>query len=228
MPSDLTLYDITGGNTAHLADLTSLFTQLFPQYAHRAYRLEIKAKRAADFNPRFIEHQFLAVYQEQPAGFVTFKYAPQRNLGLGIYLGVLPAFRSLRIDGSTRLSHYLIRASNEQLANDAQHCGNTPPEGYVVEVEEPKLVERYGSYGFFLLPVAYQEPLLEETASKEAITLAEGTFRPAALGFFPARPEGFDPAQPDLLRRAVLLCLVDHYGLAKDHWAVRQALNSII
>ena len=73
IPEDrLTVHEVTGGNTARLDDLVTVFVELFPQYAHRQFRLRDKAYRPANADPLFIEHQWLAEVDGQAAGMITF------------------------------------------------------------------------------------------------------------------------------------------------------------
>ena len=88
----IVIEDVINGRTGRLADLLSLFNELFPQYAHSAERLKIKASLPENANPNFTAHQWLVDVDGKAAAFNSFKYSRKRGLGLTVYnCGQAPA-----------------------------------------------------------------------------------------------------------------------------------------
>ncbi|MBN1179595.1 MAG: hypothetical protein JXD18_10300 [Anaerolineae bacterium] len=224
----LALHDVIGGNLERLDDLVDVFVELFPQYAHTSERLRWKALRSAFADPHFINHQWLVEVDGRAAGLLSFKYAPQRGLGLTVYVGVRPAYRHLRVEGK-RVSEWLIGCGLDQLQIDAQATGSELPVGLFLEVQYPRLVARYREFGFVELPVVYHEPHFRQARTQDNVaeSLAQADFRRAYLGGFPIHPERFDPSDAVMLETVVRAFMLDHYHLPMDHWAVAQALRSI-
>ncbi len=229
LPPDagVVIHELTGGNVAHLEPFLELFVETFPQYAFRVPRLRRNAERPA-MQGLFIEHQWLVELEGEPAAMTTFKYAPQRNLGLGIHLAVHPRYRQRRAGPYPRLSALIVAGTRAQVAADARAVGNPLPLGYLAEVEHHQLVARYQEYGFVELPIDYHEPSLPPGSPESAArNLDNLQFQRMYLGIFPlAGPEAalFDAA---FLHTATLAFLVDYHQLPEAHWAVQRALHSI-
>jgi hypothetical protein len=222
------IHDIIGGNVERLDALLDVFVDLFPQYAHTLSRLRLKGQLPADANPHFIAHQWLVDIDHRAAGLISFKYSPNRNLGLTVYIGIKPAYRQIHVKGS-RLSEWLIASSIEQLHTDARTAGRPTPTGMFLEVEPPRLVARYCEFGFVELPIEYLEPRFRQARVDFSCPddPSQVSFRRTHLGGFPIQPEIFDPADLTMLTDVVLAFLVDHYGLPIGHWTVQRALHSI-
>jgi hypothetical protein len=225
---EITIHELTGGNTDRLDDLSELFTELFPQYAHRVFRMHRKAQDPPDVNPLFVEHQWLIDADGQPAAMTSFKYIPKRNIGLEIYLGVRPAFRKLgKSDHPRRMAEILIYTACEQLRSDARAAGRPSPAGLVFEVLEPKLVRQYREYGFLELPVAYYEPRYRPGHENFLAGGEDIDCKQAQLGIFPLNPEQTNKDDPALLSNIVSALLLDHYGLPENHWIIQCAFKSL-
>jgi hypothetical protein len=217
----LSIEDVIDSQLTYLEDLCGIFQRLFPQYAHRSFRIREKAAHPANYNPNFIEHQWLLRVHEQPAAMASFKFNLKRGVGMGVYVGILPEYRQVQLPDGRNLSHYMMDAVNQQFKKDA---GPAPMPGYVVEVDSAKLVRRYQDYGFVRLPVHYQEPNLSSTAPDAS---TEANFHPAYLGIFPLDQTQPFESTPEFTRLAVLAWLVDLYCLPEEHPVVRQVLDSI-
>lgn len=225
---NINIHDIVGGDTERLDALLDVFIDLFPQYAHTLPRLRQKGHLPADANPCFVAHQWLVDIDHQAAGMTSFKYSPNRNLGLTVYIGIKPAYRQIRVKGC-RLSEWLISSSVEQLKTDAHAAGRPTPTGMFLEVESPKLVARYCEFGFIELPVEYLEPHFRQPRVGFSCPddLSQVDFCRTHLGGFPLQSEIFDPTDPTMLADVILAFMVDHYGLPVEHWSVQRALRSI-
>ncbi len=226
---DLVIHDVVGGNTRRLEALIELFVELFPEYSYAVPRRRQKAALPANANPLFIDHQWLIDINGQAAAMADFKYAPQRDVGLGIYIAIRPAYRKIELKGYRRFSELLHIATWEQLKEDAAMAGNSPPLGLVVEVGSPKLVARYREYGFMELPIEYHEPRLRQgnVAALTPDEIEKIEFRQGSLGVFPLTKQQLSMNDSVLLSNAALAFLVDHYELPENHWAVQRALDAI-
>lgn len=226
----LVIHEIIAGNTALLDDFLSVFVELFPQYSYRTDRLTETANHPPDVNPLFIEHQWLVEVYGKPAAMTTFKYLPQRNLGIGVHLAIRPEFRDFNYGSFSRLSEIIIEETREQIVTDAETLGHPIPPGYVIEVVEPKLISRYSEYGFVSFDIPYHEPTISEK-NKAFVHYDDQTdlldFHPAVLGLIPIRNQQIDLKDPALLNNAINAFLIDYYELEEDHWVVRQARNTI-
>lgn len=220
------IHEVIGGNPAWLEALIELFTTSFPQYAHTAPRLRQKATLPANANPKFIAHQWLVELDGKAVGLHIFKYAPARNVGLGIYLAVKPAYRKILVEPGYRLSEWLCKAGIEKLQEEAQTAGQPAPPGLFGEVESDKIVARYHEFGFMELPLEYYEPRFRQARATGGPTDWEHVdwVRMHLCGL---PIGGFDPTDPALLTNVVLAFMVDHYGLPQNHWAVQRVLESI-
>lgn len=226
-----TSLEMTGGAHAErLPELKRVYEQLFPQYAATPYLWQSLADLSAapaDADPKFIHHLWLLYLQEQVIGMAHFCYAVQRQVGMGIYLAILPEFRKQPVGPYTRVAEAINALTHVALADDAHRLGHEPPEGLFAEVDLEKLTRQYEKYGFVVLPVAYQEPRLPE-----GLQTFPGPqvyqFHPLSLGFFPRPPRSVEELpSAQRIRQAVLAFLVDFYGLPEDHTTVQNSLQSI-
>jgi hypothetical protein len=227
---NVAIYDITGGNNAeYLEKFLSIFLQLLPEYEFAVPTLRQNARLPNNFNPALVEHQWLIEVDNQPVGMTVFKYVPNRGLGFGLYLGILPEYRKITPGQYGRLSELIVAATRVQLQVDALGLGQQIPVGYVAESTEPKLVSRYAKDGFVLLDIDYQEPLLPggRLTPVPPGELEKTEFHTVYLGIFPIGHKPADLGAPDLLKNAALALLVDHYNLPETHQVVRRALDSI-
>lgn len=228
LETELTITELTDGNTAQLDDFLALQTALFPQDVRYVPVMRKRASRPADADPRFIEHQWLIRHRDEPIAVTIFKYARMRDCGIGLDIGIKPAARPSDRGRSGRLSEWLTERCLDQLASDASACGRPTPVGLAVEVESEQLVRRFRQYGFIELPLEYHEPPFIQH-QLELLAHETGTrtdFRRMHLGIFATGQAPLDPHDRELQRRIVLAFLVDHYGLAPDHWAVQRALGT--
>ncbi len=226
---NITVHDITGGNTQHLEDMLGVFKQLLPDYEFSIPTLIKNAKRPANFNPRLVEHQWYFEVDGKPAGMTVFKYVPPRDIGFGLYLGILPEFRKLVFGQYSRFSEMVIAATRVQMQIDALEMGRQLPVAYVAEVAEPRLVQRYQQYGFVELALDYHEPLLPggRLTPVPLDKIEKTEFHRLQIGLFPIAHDHINPNDPTLLANAALALLVDHYNVPESHWSVRRALDSI-
>jgi hypothetical protein len=217
------IHDVVDGDTAWLEPLLALGREFFPDHAAMAARLRQKAAAPAAADPRFVHHQWLIEVTGQAAAaagaaMCCFSYVPARNLGLGIYLAVRPAYRSLPVAGHSRLAGWLHAAIGQQLASDAARAGRPLPWGLAVEVSVPALVAQYWRYGLRVLPIAYREPHFPQgwRPLDNLADLPPITWQPAELGLFPCAGRAVDVAAPQLLTDVVAAFLIDHYGFPKE------------
>jgi len=227
--TNLAVHEITDGNTRHLDDMLAVFKQLLPDYEFSVPTLIQNAQRPSHYNPHLVEHQWYFEIDNQPAGMTVFKYVPFRDIGFGLYLGILPEFRKRSFGEYGRFSELVIAATRVQLQMDALEMGRKIPVGYVAEIAEPRLIERYQQYGFIELPIVYHEPLLPggrlTPLPPEQIETAQ--FHRLRIGIFPIARETINITDPALLTQAVLALLVDHYNVPEDHWSIQLAFDSI-
>jgi hypothetical protein len=220
----LTFHEVLGGSADDLAALLAIHAELFPQYVYYQPYMRQRAPQPPDANPPLVEHWWLIKVDGEPAGVRFFNYSPQRDCGLGLAVGILPAYRRLSVNGYGRLSEAVLFETLAHLRLDAQATSRPEPVGMVSEIEE-YIWPRCLDYGYVRLSVDYEEPSFVHNAL--VAETPDVTFRPIGLGCLPTRPDTFDPAAPAMLANVVRAFLVDHYGLPDDHEAVQRALNSI-
>jgi GNAT superfamily N-acetyltransferase len=226
-PDDgVVIHDVVGGNLDQLPALIALFTESFPDYAAGLPRIRRKAEQQSDSDPRFVRHQWLIEVEDAAAGMASFTYVPARNLGLGIYLAVRPAYRRRPVAGHSRLAGWLHAAIGQQLERDAVRAGQPPPWGLAVEVATPALAIQYRQYGFLELPIAYAEPQFRQDrgSSNAPPNAAPVSWRPARLGLFPCVGREVDVRAPQLLMDIVSAFMIDHYGFPAECADVQRAL----
>jgi hypothetical protein len=230
-PAGIRIHDVVDGDTAWLEPLLALGRAFFPDHAAMTARLRQKAAAPAAADPRFMHHQWLIEVTGQAAAaagaaMCCFSYVPARNLGLGIYLAVRPAYRSLPVAGHSRLAGWLHAAIGQQLASDAARAGRPLPWGLAVEVSVPALVAQYRRYGLRVLPIAYREPHFPEgwRPLDNLADLPPITWQPAELGLFPCAGRASDVAAPQLFTDIVAAFLIDHYGFPREHSEVQRML----
>lgn len=227
------IYDVIGGqNTEYLDALLNLYREFFPAYIPVLSKVREKALLPANSDPRFINHQWVAVLEGEPVGFVSFKFAVRHNLGLALSLAVHRAYRSLAWGEYRRFSDFLHTQMMKQQELDSA-MGELPPlPGVVAEVEKitgpndprVRLHEHYKEYGAVPLPITYHEP----DSARNLSTPTEENMHPMQLYIFPVHVRQADDLRSaDMLERVINAFLVDHYGLAENHWIVQQARKSI-
>lgn len=230
------IQDVINGNVEHLAHLLELYSDLFPQYISALPRVREKALLPANMDPRFIRHQWIVLWNDVPAGLVSFKFAVRQRLGLCLSIGVLPTYRSIGWGDYHRLSDFLIQQMIRQIELDAASVESSPPIGLVVEVEMAEgtadpvlkrslnhLLERYQKHGFVKLPIRYNEP-----ASVRGMDSEQVDAHPMHLCLLPLfEKDEINLPNREILGLVISALLMDHYGLSKDHWIVKQAQNSI-
>lgn len=239
---DLHIHDVIDNNVECLDALQDLYRELFPQYISALPRVRQKALLPANADPRFVRHQWVVLWNGHPAGLASFKFAIQQNVGICLSIAIRPAYRSLAWDDYRRFSHFLIRQMVKQLEVDATLSGSPAPLGLVVEIEmassaidlaskksRQHLLERYREYGFLPLPVAYHEPAsVRGNGDAQSLSLPVKDGQPMHLFMLPLQVGAdINLSQYDMLERVIGALLVDHYGLAENHWIVQHARKSI-
>ncbi|MCB0005575.1 MAG: hypothetical protein KDE04_03955 [Anaerolineales bacterium] len=235
------VFELAGAAGFKLAEMETLFNQLFPQYSHFVGRL--RAIAAGDETECLFKrpHQWLVEIDDEPVGLINFTYSQRHNVGLGHNLAILPRLRRFNFGSFSRLSEILVYLAQQQLASDAGHAGAPEPAGLLVEVESPAatsdpveqrrrqhLFARYQEYGAVEIPVCYFEPpgLIRADRPQEDVGWERLDFHPMELAIFPQRPAA-ELLTDGGIRNLVTAFLCDHYGLPTDHWAVTEALASI-
>lgn len=230
---NLRIYDVIDSrNSEYLDALVDLYREFFPPYIPVLSRVREKARLPANADPRFIRHQWVAVLEGDPIGFVTFKFAVRHNLGLALSLAVRREYRSLAWGEYRRFSHFLHSQMLKQQEIDSSMCGLPPLPGVVAEVEKitspndprARLHEHYREYDAVALPITYHEP----DSARNLSAPTEGNAHPMQLYLFPVHiKQAEDLLSAAMLERVINSFLVDHYGLPEDHWIVQQARQSI-
>jgi len=227
----LAIYECNGGDPAHRKTLLEMYAQWFPQYAYYLPYMEYRTSQPVGYDPRFIERWWYVERDGNPAGFRFSKYLKARNISVGMGSAIVKEYREFEFGPYHRLSDLLFHLTNDQLCADATASGRPTPDGFVVEIESPQLVNGYKRYGYTILelPVDYLEPpfIYEFTRFIEPDVLAKLQFEPMHLVIFPVGGKHLDPNDTALLTNITLGLLIDHYGLSEDHWAVQRALASI-
>lgn len=237
----LKISDVIDQQVEHLDDLLSLYADLFPKYVSALPRIRQRALLPADVDPRFIRHQWVVYWNDEPAGLVSFRLALNHGLGLCMSIAIRPAYRSVAWGGYKRLSEFLLGQMIRQMDLDASKQ-DVILLGVLVEVESPvsandpsirmalsNLLARYQEYGFHLLPIDYYEPGFVRVPSvqppnsdvpRDAIPM-QLCMRPLADNDKIGLP------RVELLNKVIDALLIDHYELDESHWIVQRARASI-
>jgi len=218
-----------GGDPSLQESLIKLHKEFFPQYDQYLPYMEKRLLLPPIDGYGNIEHWWVLEYDKQPVGFIMFKYVPRRDCSLGLLIAVKPAFRRLSVGQAKTLADYLIKASLEQLRQDALSVGRSIPVGMVVEVETGRLLQVYRDYGFIEIPVDYCSPpyIQGEISFENREELDKLEYLKSILGIFPLEEAHADLSDPKLISKLVLAFLVDHYHLPEDHSGVCRILESI-
>jgi hypothetical protein len=224
--TNITLHEVLGGSENDLADLLVIHRELFPEYVYYQPYMQERALLPPHANPDLVEHWWLVRVGGESAGVRFFVYVPQRDCGLGLAVGIRPAYRKVTFGKYQRLSEILLLKTLEYLTIDAQRSGRAASIGMVSEIEDyilPRCVE----YGYIPLNIDYQEPSFVQDSVVPVSAVEPISFRPIVLGCLPTNKDSFDPSDPVMLTNVAKAFLIDYYGLAEDHQVVRQALDSI-
>jgi len=218
-----------GGDPSSQEALLKLHKEFFPQYSQYLPYMEKRLLLPPIDEYGNIEHWWILEYDKHPAGFIMFKYVPLRDCSLGLLIAVKPAYRKLSVGQSKTLAEYLIKASLEQIKQDAYSAGRSIPVGMVVEVETSRLMLVYREYGFIELPVDYCSPpyIQGETTFENREALDKLEYLKSIIGIFPLGEAHADLRDPTLISELVLAFLVDHYHLPENNNAVCRVLGSI-
>lgn len=236
---DLVIYDVVDGRTAHLPALEHMITELMPQYVRYIPRMRMVAANRPDFELGAYHHQWVCQINGEYAAIIIFKHMIGRDCALGLDFAILPPFRRITFGTEQkRLAHLLLDLCLLQLEANAEKLGRPTPHGLLVEVEPPgtslydpqgKLLKQYRRYGIIELPVAYSEPPFIVDSADPAKTrdqLRDDEFYPMQLGLFPCHPQV--TLTPAALTQLISAFLIDHYGMATNHWVVQRAFQSAL
>src|SRR3954454_8355084 len=97
-----------------------------------------KMEQSIDSDPAFIERWWLIEVEGRSAGLSYIKYAPERNCGFLLSIGIFPAYRKFSVGRYSRLLDFIVDISNEQLKADAAALGRPTPMGMVAEFQRPE------------------------------------------------------------------------------------------
>lgn len=229
-PHGVTLCPVSGAASPYLLATCATFQAIFPDYAAYIPYLVECATSEHPLHPATINHLWSIQLEGQIIGVRHFCYVRPRNFGYGIFVGVLPAYRSLGI------GKWLVEQTVTQLREDAARFGQPEPLGYCIEVEqvenattpeEQEVCRRRLAFhqknGAFILPVTYFEPPLPPGRSYTGAGVPPP--KPMHLMFYP-----FDQRttlEPGKLTAIVASLYLDVYQLSATTAFVRQALRSI-
>jgi hypothetical protein len=224
--AEIQIDDVVGGNTHHLESLVALMGELFPDLVKYIPSIRRRAQQSATADPRFVAHQWIVQVEGRLAGICLFDYNIGRNCGMLNFLAIDRPYRQISFDEYDRLAHLLLELSLEQILQDALLWEAPPPVGLVLEVEVPKLVERYRDYGLVPLSVPYHEPIFPPAWTKysDMVKLEEIRYAQAQLTVYPNPDHILQLAADDVQRELALAYLLDFYRLPETSWSVQQAL----
>ena len=164
-PAGAAIHAVSGHDSPYLQTAVRLFRELFPEYERYVPFLEACAECRSPRYPATHNHLWVLERGNAAIGLRVFCYLPRRDLGYGIFIGVLPPYRSLG------LGAWLVRQTIDQLASDAKVYRRPEPLGYCAEVERVGDAESAADRltrqrrlafhirnGALLLPVDYLEP----------------------------------------------------------------------
>lgn len=226
--SQIRIVELLGtGDKERLETMLTLYSWLFPEYAHYTVRMRRRASLPQVTRPGHIAHYWLIEAGSKSAGLCTFRYIQRRNCGIGVAFGLNPATRAIVVR-EERLSKFVISMIMEQLAKDCSVMGSPDYLGLVTEVEHRKLMDHYVQLGMYELPISYFEPIFPvEKHHEPGIPCRPSKYEPVFLGMTPNPVIGYKKYRCEELADFALAFLVDHYGLQSDHETVRTVLKSI-
>jgi hypothetical protein len=238
----LSIYETMGGDLVRREAMLSLYAEIFPEYAYYLPYMAYKMEQAIDSDPAFIERWWLIEVEGRNAGLNYIKYAPERNCGFLLSIGILPEYRNFRVGKYARLLDFIVDISNDQLKADAAMLGRPIPMGMVAEFQRPEptmsvqqqnwhhhIIERFSRLGYIDLGIDYREPphIVGHEKYLQDVDPASLTYHRMLLSILPLEGGQFEIGNPQMTRECAFAVLVDHYKLPETHWAVQAALNSI-
>jgi hypothetical protein len=238
----LSIHETMGGDQTHRDAMLQLYAELFPEYAYYLPYMAYKMTQPIDGDPLFIERWWLIEIEGRNAALNYIKYAPERNCGFLLSIGILPQYRSYRVGKYPRLLDFIVDISNQQLKADAAMLGRPIPMGMVAEFQRPELdmtqadqdwyqhvINRFSDIGYLDLGIDYYEPphIFGQESYLQGVDPASLDYHRMLLSILPLEGGQFDLHNPHRVRECALAVLVDHYKLPETHWAVQAALNSI-
>lgn len=239
---DISTIDVIGGDQIDLEKYLQLYEEFFPYYDYYVPYMRDRGQRAADADPRFIEHWWLLEVNGKPAAIREFKYVPRRNCGVALIIAIASEYRRITVDGYSSLAHFIVHSSLQQLKIDAARLGHPLPIGMVSELQLPetadseevrqfrrRLIAAWRRFGFQQLPVDYLEPPFVQGTEHYLVEsiIDNREFLPLMLGIIPIAGGGFIRGNREMIADLTRAVLVDSYGLPEDHWVVQRALSSI-
>ncbi len=238
----LAIYETIGGEPSRREAMLRLYAEIFPEYAYYLPYMAYKMEQSIDSDPAFIERWWLIDIEGQNAGLNYIKYAPERDCGFLLSIGILPQFRNFRVGKYPRLLDFIVDISNEQLMADAASLSRPVPMGMVAEFQRPEanmtqheqgwhqhVIDRFSGLGYLDLGIDYREPphISGHEQYLENVDPASLVYHRMLLSILPLAGGHFEIGNPRMVRDCALAVLVDHYKLSETHWAVQTALNSI-
>lgn len=163
-PHGVTLCPVLGLDSPYLVGTVEVFRTVFPNYESYIPYVEECVLPEHPLHPTTYNHVWAIQLHGQSIGIRHFCYVRTRNFGYGIFVGVLPAYRSLGI------GKWLVEQTVTQLREDAMRFGQPDPLGYCIEVEKIETATTpegqevcrrrlafHHKNGAFILPVEYHE-----------------------------------------------------------------------
>lgn len=223
-PHRATIYAITAPDGPDMGRLYDVFLRIFPHRRADAAILPLYTGPIETPSATLINHAWLVEIDQQVVGLRLFSYLPQRNIGHGAFVGLLPQARGLG------LASWLVRCTLRQLTLDAEAMQLPQPLGYCAEVERVSdahttsdLRQRIASQHFhetngaLHLPVEYQEPTVP-------IGSTENQGRPMDLMWYPLAASHLAYAQ---LRMIVEALYYDIYRLPANAPLVQRVIQTL-
>ncbi len=226
---NIAIYELLcSGDQIRINHFLSLYTQLFPQYAHYTPRMHRRTEFPQNHRAGQILHYWAIEVDGKFAGLRTFRYIHSRHCGIAIALAIHPDFRSVTVNGQ-RLSAFVIYSCLEQIIQDSISMGGPPALGMVNEVESPHLMKHYIQNGLIKLPVNYMEPIFppEKRGRSREEEINQIFFSPMQLGFLKNPAIQVNIEDHCLIQNFTLAFLVEHYNLPENHPVVQKIIESI-
>ncbi len=222
-PYGVTLRSVHSAGSHDAHQLRQLFCRIFPL---RRYQVDDLSMYFSSHTPPFgdlINHAWLVTYRGEPVGLRLFSYLPQRRIGHGAFVGLLPQTRGMG------LGSWLVEQTKLQLAWDAHTLGQPQPLGYCAEVERSEdgvdaadrqirqqRLQFHWQNGAQLLPVQYWEP-------DQALWSNSTSVHPMHLVFY--AQAAASTITPALVRAVVEGLYCDVYRMPPETALLRQVLQ---
>lgn len=230
---NLKIYDLTHSQEHdRIQSMLMVYRELMPDYGYYEPRMIHGIQQTYDVRPNLHRFYWYSEVDDEPAGLIQFEYVPGQDVGLVMDMAVLPPYRQMDFGTGYRFNYLQVREAANFLKDHALRLGRPKPYGLGNEIAHDAIFNlTVNVYHNIPIPTHYKEPPYVEYDKHllDQSILEETQFRPMHLGLFPLEFENEtrNLHQASVYKNVIHAFLIDHYGLATDHWAYQESIREV-